>query len=74
MILLSVVLSDNEFQTVMNALLNAQHEFNFLHGLRVTDVPDVRYTFELDCTYPDSLISEAISVLDKLSKGDDSCD
>ena len=71
---MSVVLSDKNFETVMNALLNAQHEFNFLHGLRVTDVPDVKYTFELDCYYPDSLISEAISVLDKLSdRHNDDC-
>ena len=62
---MSVVLSDTEFETVMKALLNAQHEFAFLHGLRVTDVPEVKYMWELDCSYPDNLITEAISVLDK---------
>ena len=63
--MLSVVLSDTEYKTVMKALLNAQHEFNFLHGLRVTDVPDVDYTWELDCSDADNRISEAISVLDR---------
>lgn len=62
---MSVVLSDTEFETVMKALLNAQHEFAFLHGLRVTDLLDVSYTWELDCSDADNLISEAISVLDK---------
>ena len=62
---MSVVLSDDDFQTVMKALLNAQHEFNFLHGLRVTDVPDVRYTFELDCSDVNKRTEEAISVLEE---------
>lgn len=66
-IFINFTLSKKDFETVMNALLNAQHEFNFLHGLRVTDVHDVKYTWELDCSYPDNLINEAISVLDKLS-------
>ena len=61
---MSVVLSDDDFQTVMKALLNAQHEFNFLHGLRVTDVPDVSYTFELDCSDVNKITEEAISVLE----------
>ena len=42
-----ITLSESEYETVMNALLNAQHEFAFLYGLRVTDVPDVRYTWQL---------------------------
>ena len=62
-----ITLSESEYETVMNALLNAQHEFAFLYGLRVTDVPDVRYTWELDCSQTANLIDEAISVLDKLS-------
>ena len=71
---MSVVLSDDDLQTVMKALLNAQHEFNFLHGLRGTDVPEVEYTWELDCSYYDKVISEAISVLDKLSdRHNDDC-
>ena len=67
--MLSVVLSDKEYETVMNALINAQHEFNFLHGLGVTDVLDVNYTWELDCSYPDFLLHEAISLLITLPKG-----
>jgi hypothetical protein len=58
----------------MKALLNAQHEFAFLHGLRVTDLLDVSYTWELDCSDADNLISEAISVLDTHDKGGEARD
>lgn len=62
-----ITLGEREYETVMNALLNVQHEFNFIHGLRVTDVPDVKYTWELDCSQTAELIDEAISVLEKFS-------
>ena len=31
-----ITLGEREYETVMNALLNVQHDFNFIHGLRVT--------------------------------------
>ena len=63
-----ITLSEREFETVMNALLNVQHEFNFLHGLRVTDVPDVKYTWELDCSQTACCVEKAISILDDTYK------
>ncbi|MBR0249868.1 MAG: hypothetical protein IJQ77_02190 [Synergistaceae bacterium] len=59
-----ITLSEKQYETVMNALLNVQHEFNFLHGLRVTDVPDVKYTWELDCSQTACCVEKAISILD----------
>ncbi|MBQ4470358.1 MAG: hypothetical protein II917_09520 [Synergistaceae bacterium] len=44
----------------------ARHDFTFLHGTRVTDVDDVRYTWEVDNSETIKLIDDAIAILDKL--------
>lgn len=64
---MAVVLSDKDFKTVNSALLQAHLELSFVHGLHVTDVPDVEFTFDLDCSETTQLINDAISVLDKFS-------
>ena len=71
---MSVVLTDNEFETVMKALFNAKSDFNFLHGIRVTKAPYCEYRWRLDCSQSYMLIDKAISVLDNLSKVGDSRD
>ena len=61
-----VTLTDEEYRTVMKALMNVEHELSFLHGLHVTDVPDVAFTWDIDCIEVKRIIDEAISVLDRL--------
>ena len=69
MILLSVVLSDIQFEAVMKALLNAHHDLSFHHGLHVTDVDDVKTSFDIDCIETVNLIEGAMSDLDKSKRG-----
>ena len=63
---MSVVLSDNQFEAVMKALLNAHHDLSFHHGLHVTDVQDANISWNIDCLDSVSLIDAALSELDKL--------
>ena len=49
-----ITLSEKQYETVMNALLNAQHDFAHIHGLRVTE--------SIRC------IEKAISILDDTYK------
>ena len=60
---MSVVLSDNQFEAVMTALHNAQHDLSFHHGLHVTDV---NTSWDIYCLDTIILIDAAISELEKL--------
>ncbi len=42
------------------ALEVALHELNFLHGLHVTDVPDVEFTWDIDNLEAIELIAKAL--------------
>ena len=60
-----VPIGHENMNPVRLALLNAQHDLAFLHGTRVTDVDDVRYTWEIDNNDTLKLIDEALALLDK---------
>ena len=45
---------------VQLALEVALHELNFLHGLHVTDVPDVEFTWDIDNLEAIELIAKAL--------------
>ena len=49
--------------SVQVALEVALHELNFLHGLRVTDVPDVNTTWSIDNSEAINIIGKALEAL-----------
>ena len=50
--------------SVQVALEVALHELNFLHGLRVTDVPDVNTTWSIDNSEAVDIIEKALEALE----------
>ena len=62
---MSITLTDNEIQKVMHALALAEHDLSFLHGVRVTDIPDENTSWEVNNHETLQQISEAFALLDK---------
>ena len=53
-------LKHEEMSPVQLALEVALHELNYLHGLHVTDVPDLAYTWDIDTKDAIEIISKAL--------------
>ena len=61
---MSVVLSDDEFKTVLKAIAHCELELHFLHGLNATDNDSWDDAFVIDTSETLNLINEANGILD----------
>ena len=59
-----MILDEKAVNAVMHALLLAQHDLSFLHGARITDIPDDSVTWRIDNSETTQAITEAILILD----------
>ncbi len=74
MIILIKPVDYENMNPVQLALEVARHDLTFLHGTRVTDVPDVEYTWEVDNTETLKLIDEALAFINSASHTDTNSD
>lgn len=62
--MLSVVLSDTEYETVLKAIAHCELELHFLHGLNATDNDAWDDAFVIDNSDALEIINEANGILD----------